>query len=115
MEQQRPFQLAGHTQDGAGHSFVCDGYKDGLYHINWGWDGGSDGYFALKSMNGWSFSQCAIINFEPNDFSSLELKVANTKAKQMCLDNWDSDGDGKFTYGEAAAVTDLGAVHEGTK
>ena len=113
LEQQRPFQLAGHTQDGAGHSFVCDGYKDGLYHINWGWDGGSDGYFALKSMNGWSFSQCAIINFEPNDFSSLELKVANTKAKQLCLDNWDSDGDGKFTYGEAAAVTDLGAVFRG--
>lgn len=59
-------------------------------------------------MNGWSVSQCAIINFEPNDFSALELKISNQMAKQICLENWDSDGDGKFTYGEAAAVTDLG-------
>ena len=113
LEQRRPFQLAGHTQDGAGHSFLCDGYKDGLYHINWGWNGGSDGYFALKTMNGWSASQCAIINFEPNDFSALELKISNQMAKQICLENWDSDGDGKFTYGEAAAVTDLGEAFRG--
>ena len=113
LEQRRPFQLAGHTTGGAGHSFLCDGYKDGLFHINWGWNGGADGYFALKTMNGWSQSQCAIINFEPDDFSSLELKISNALVKQLCLANWDSDSDGKFTYGEAAAVTDLGDVFRG--
>ena len=36
----------------AGHCFVCDGYnRDGLFHINWGWDGSLNGYFALAELN----------------------------------------------------------------
>ena len=36
-----------------GHSFVCDGYQTstGKYHINWGWNGSYDGYFALTALN----------------------------------------------------------------
>ena len=34
-----------------GHEFICDGYKDGLFHINWGWDGNYDGYFSLSILN----------------------------------------------------------------
>lgn len=33
-----------------GHAFVIDGYKDGLFNINWGWFGDSDGYFKLTSL-----------------------------------------------------------------
>lgn len=34
-----------------GHSYIVDGIdKDGLYHINWGWDGNYDGYFALDAL-----------------------------------------------------------------
>lgn len=35
-----------------GHAFVIDGYRadDGLYHVNWGWGGSSDGYFALDAL-----------------------------------------------------------------
>lgn len=37
---------------GGGHAFVVDGYDgDGLYHVNWGWGGMSDGYFVLSVMN----------------------------------------------------------------
>lgn len=32
------------------HAFVVDGYKDGLFHINWGWDGDDDGYFVLTGL-----------------------------------------------------------------
>ena len=36
----------------AGHSFVVDGYDGkGLYHVNWGWGGLSDGYFLLSLLN----------------------------------------------------------------
>lgn len=37
----------------AGHAFVCDGYQmsTGKYHINWGWNGSYDGYFALTALN----------------------------------------------------------------
>lgn len=35
---------------GNNHSFVCDGYKDGFFHINWGWDGRSNSeYYLLTS------------------------------------------------------------------
>ena len=37
---------------GGGHSFVVDGYDaTGLYHVNWGWGGVSDGYFNVNYMN----------------------------------------------------------------
>lgn len=32
------------------HAFVIDGYKGGEYHINWGWDGYCNGYFALDAL-----------------------------------------------------------------
>ena len=47
----RPVQYGGYTDNG-GHSFICDGYDgNGLFHINWGWGGGGDGFFALAVLN----------------------------------------------------------------
>ena len=35
---------------GGGHAFICDGYKDGFFHINWGWGGiANDEYYLLTS------------------------------------------------------------------
>lgn len=41
----------GATANNEGHSFICDGFKSGLYHINWGWGGASDGYFRLSALD----------------------------------------------------------------
>lgn len=46
----RPVMLGGSNDQGYGHEFVCDGFKDELYHINWGWGGLSDGYFLLSDL-----------------------------------------------------------------
>ena len=47
----RPVIYSGHSS-GGGHAFVADGYASGdLFHINWGWGGSSDGYFALSVLN----------------------------------------------------------------
>lgn len=35
--------------NGGQHSFVCDGYKDGRFHINWGWNGMNNDYFLLTA------------------------------------------------------------------
>lgn len=43
--------LYGGQSEGGGHQFVCDGYSDGYFHINWGWGGMSNGYFLLESLN----------------------------------------------------------------
>jgi hypothetical protein len=37
---------------GGGHAFVCDGYdQNNLFHMNWGWGGYYDGFFALSALN----------------------------------------------------------------
>lgn len=48
----RPVILMANKTTG-GHAFVCDGYDKAkaLFHINWGWYGYQDGYFALDVLN----------------------------------------------------------------
>lgn len=47
----RPVLYAGDSNDG-GHLFVCDGYdSNGLFHINWGWGGSSNGYFQISALD----------------------------------------------------------------
>lgn len=43
--------IYGGDSDSGGHCFVCDGYRDGYYHINWGWGGMSNGYFLITLLN----------------------------------------------------------------
>lgn len=65
----------------AGHAFVVDGYDgDGLYHVNWGWGGMSNGYFLLSLLNpsnqgigggsgseGYGFVQAAVVNITKSE------------------------------------------------
>ena len=40
------------------------------------------------------------------------IVFADPNVKAICVNNWDTDGDGELTYDEAAAVTDLGWAFE---
>ena len=47
-----PVYMDGSTKNNEGHAFVCDGMNvDGYLHINWGWDGWSNGYFSLSALD----------------------------------------------------------------
>ena len=47
----RPVYFSGVTVAQEGHAFVCDGMKsDGYLHINWGWNGMANGYFAISAL-----------------------------------------------------------------
>lgn len=47
----RPVYYSG-SSTVSGHAFVIDGYRPaGMYHVNWGWGGMSDGYFRLTALN----------------------------------------------------------------
>jgi hypothetical protein len=70
-----PIMYAGQSAD-EGHEFVCDGYRDGYFHINWGWNGVFNGYFKLSALNaesqsdavtssGYNSDQNAIIFMQP--------------------------------------------------
>lgn len=51
LSEGRPVLYVG-TAIKSSHSFICDGYdEDGMFHINWGWDGLYSGYFLLKELN----------------------------------------------------------------
>jgi hypothetical protein len=42
----------GGSSTGGGHAFVVDGFDgDKLFHLNWGWSGGSNGYFLITVLN----------------------------------------------------------------
>lgn len=48
----RPVYISAKTVRNEGHAFVCDGIDaDGLFHINWGWFGKSNGYFRFSALN----------------------------------------------------------------
>ena len=41
------------------------------------------------------------------------IEFADAKVKELCVANWDTNGDGEFSYVEASSVTDIGGVFEG--
>ena len=120
----RPFYLSGANSSG-GHAFVGDGYDgNGCYHINWGWGGSSDGYFVLSKLNpssqglggssgGYSDGAEAVIGCEPENYLEKAMPIANATVKKLCIAAWDANGDGVFSFGEAAMVTNLGDVFKG--
>ncbi|MBR7013538.1 MAG: C10 family peptidase [Prevotella sp.] len=126
----RPVLYEGQST-GGGHAFVVDGYKDGLYHVNWGWGGAYDSYFRLTVMepggggigasstsDGYSSGQGAVIGLQPASKGSTEQEKYLT-GRDMTLE--ESDGttwmrttlfnltgsNATFEYGMAKLNADL--------
>ena len=52
LQASRPVYYSGFSTTSGGHAFLCDGADgNGLYHINWGWSGWSNGYFDITILN----------------------------------------------------------------
>ena len=99
----------------AGHCFVCDGYNNsGLFHINWGWSGVCDGYFAIGYLNPTSvgiggnttytfnINNVAIIGIEPNTSFGTNTTVTATSNNS----SYDTvTGGGTFTGTNTNTVT----------
>ena len=73
----RPILYSGRDNDG-GHSFVLDGYNNSnQFHVNWGWNGYYNGYFAMGALNPdgggtganagtYNLQNVALIRIQPN-------------------------------------------------
>lgn len=78
IEAGRPVLYSGQDAT-AGHAFVCDGYKviAGIpyFHINWGWGGTANGYYASDALN-----PQASRNYSFNDQTTIvyNIKPATT-------------------------------------
>lgn len=82
----RPILFSAATAAEEGHAFVLDGYNEqGMYHVNWGWDGNSDGYYEINLLNphevgtggsegGYSYYQMAITKIAKDETGKSEGK-----------------------------------------
>lgn len=121
LSQNRPVVYGGAAADN-GHAFVCDGYKyesgTDLFHINWGWSGGSDGYFLLSVLNpseqgtggsptasAYTFGQEAIIGIQPSTMSGDVLPAAKTPATMKLTVNSIAVSHPTIALGESVDVT----------
>ena len=85
-----PVLYSGRDNSNEGHAFLCDGYDNGFFHVNWGWNGSFDGYFQLSILfpftesydnthhdEGYSSEQMAVISIMPQDFQGFDTSVNN--------------------------------------
>ena len=94
----------------SGHAFVIDGYDSGRYHVNWGWDGQSNGLFMLTGLNvkGATYNdhQSAVIGFQsPEGISKAvipKVQVFDISHKINKKYLW-RQNDGKFPAIEISA------------
>ncbi len=88
-----PVFMSGRTTQNEGHAFVLDGMQsNGYVHINWGWNGYYNAYFAISAMNpygqgtggaasgkGFTESVCAFTGIQPDQGGdSIPLIIADT-------------------------------------
>ena len=95
------------SQLSGGHAFICDGYDgNGMFHINWGWNGSDNGYFLLNILNpdqndpssadeshGYVLRQAVIVGLHPNTSTEMGLiihdrgiKIENTVNTRTSMD-----------------------------
>ena len=101
IEQGYPVLFSGFSS-GGGHAFVLDGFDgENLFHLNWGWGGGSNGWFlvgilnpgdnsgigASSSSDGYSMSQRALFNLRvpgtPKGELSLEISDVSVSSTSI--------------------------------
>ena len=112
----RPVYISARKLSG-GHAFICDGYDgNGLFHINWGWRGSNNGYFALNALSdgnsggtgaasgeeGYTINLQAIIGLKPSnssqsniDFNTVALynnRASNIDAIQVPTTSYSRSG-----------------------
>ena len=84
LSNSRPILYDGQSTEG-GHEFVFDGYDENdMVHVNWGWSGANDGYFAISALapsslgigggnnlgGGFSYDQGMIIGIQTSSTST---------------------------------------------
>ncbi len=113
LDGSRPIIYAGFGS-GGGHCFVLDGYDNNdLFHINWGWGGQADGYFAISNLDptsigtgggtgGFNSDQHAIFGLKPPPGGG---GGGNPETFNMALYTWVSPSATTIYYGQAFSVS----------
>ena len=74
------------------HLFLIDGVRGSHVHVNFGWNGKGDGYYALDDLNGYNSKQTLIIGLgKPDyvpDFREVKTEHAGQLAKLLPPSEW---------------------------
>ena len=105
MDAHRPIMYNGYNFiNGSGHEWIMDGYTvSDYFHFNWGWGGGSNGYFTLNNLNPASISfnlnynQVALMGIEPDSFPSNQGNIK--------LQSWLTTTNTPATFGKPFSIT----------
>jgi hypothetical protein len=104
IENSSPVFYEGQGESG-GHAFIIDGYDDaGKFHLNWGWSGSYDGFFAITALNPgrdqFNDRQGMIINIMPNKKGNPPSQIKVSRFEVSTTDTMVSaDIRAKMNYG----------------
>ena len=68
----------------------------------------------LHDLDG-NLAESFIIRQKKNTTDNGGIVFVDPEVERICLENWDTDGNGSLSYAEAAAVTSLGKAFRGNK
>ena len=121
-----PVIMRGDNHGKGGHCFIIDGYSaaKNLFHVNWGWYGQYDGWFALSALTpynkNYSTNKAAITNIKPYILGDIncdgkvtiqdvmeEVKVINNGKTDTNDINYDVNYDGVVDVNDANAITKI--------
>ena len=101
----------GGQNSGGGHAFVLDGYDaNGLFHVNWGWGGMSNGYYRIDILDpgnnsgigasltpgGYNMGQDAIIGMKRPDGVDADEGDRPQARYRLSANDWEIRGTNRF-------------------
>ena len=98
-----PVFYGGSSSSGA-HAFVCDGYdSDDHFHINWGYSGNQNNYYAIGALNygatGYNAQNYAIFNIHPNGTTTSHDVTLSQNNEHGTV-----TGSGNYNHGTSVTV-----------
>ena len=87
--------------DEVNECYILSDYEDGLIFCE-------NGYMSLSGC----WMSTFVVRFKDDE---RIIEFADPAVKQICVDNWDTNGDGEISRCEAAAVTNIGTVFSQNK
>lgn len=117
LAQGRPIIYSGYDSSSGSHAFVLDGYRDGMFHINWGWSGDYDSYWQLSALTprGYNYSSrhYAVLGIH-RDYTDVNddgnISIADVSALIDILlnggNNGDVNGDGATNIEDLTILAD---------
>lgn len=108
IDSNRPVIYTGESIQGRGaHGFVLDGYRDNLFHFNFGWNGSGNGFFAISAITSTDR------NFEFANKQQAVIGITPVKAEKAAPLQLDCEGkyDGFYTAISSLKAGEKQSVH----